>query len=365
MSSSKVFIGIEPVHFAQEGLSVEPAIWEDGRRVPLDRRHFEWWYTDAELDDGSVIVVVFGIKPFFDTHFPVAPLVAVEYRPPEGKSIQAVYQTRNYRKKAHFATDKCDIRIGENSMTGDLKHYSITVKTKKISLQLELENLLKPWRFGNGYMYFKEKDALKKFAWFPAVPLAKVTGTITVKGTKHEITGKGYHDHNWGNADPSNLFHHWYWCRGHIGKYSVIAGELVTHKRFGYSRHPYILMMTKEEIITRETAKITVERSLPIRHSRTRKLINNQLKFGYSDEKRTFDLLIERQKDLVVRNLMLFNSPHLFFHQIGKNPWYHRFYGKMTLNLEELGPAKPQKEQLESSVIYELMYFGRNYQIAP
>ena len=32
--------------------------WEDGSRINGENNEFEWWYFDAELEDGSVIVVV-------------------------------------------------------------------------------------------------------------------------------------------------------------------------------------------------------------------------------------------------------------------------------------------------------------------
>ena len=35
------------------------SLWEDGLRTSGDRNEFEWWYFDAKLDDGSVLVTYF------------------------------------------------------------------------------------------------------------------------------------------------------------------------------------------------------------------------------------------------------------------------------------------------------------------
>ena len=44
-------------------LSDNIELWEDGLRT-AKRNQYEWWYMDAKLDDGSVIVAYF-YSPFY------------------------------------------------------------------------------------------------------------------------------------------------------------------------------------------------------------------------------------------------------------------------------------------------------------
>jgi predicted secreted hydrolase len=48
------------------------------------------------------------------------------------------------------------------------------------------------------------------FAWLAAVPEGKISGTISTDKVTREVTGSGYHDHNWGNVSPAALFDGWW-----------------------------------------------------------------------------------------------------------------------------------------------------------
>jgi len=50
---------------------VEP--WEDGWRTAQEAISFEWWYFDAQFEDGSTLVVAWGTRDFNDTSGPLKP----------------------------------------------------------------------------------------------------------------------------------------------------------------------------------------------------------------------------------------------------------------------------------------------------
>ncbi len=361
-NKSKVYPGKEIQHFEKEGMKQIPEMWEDGQRVPLDKKHFEWWYFDAELDDGSVIVIIFGPKPFFDTHFPITPLIVIDYTDPFGKLTREFYLEKDWKENYSSSKEQCDVRIKDNYFIGDLKTYKIKATTKTITAEIKLENLFQPGkRTSNGFLYFqkKAKEKEKYFAWFPSVPFGKVSGTLTINGIKKQIKGHGYHDHNWGNTDPSSLFNHWYWSRTRVGDYVLLACNLVASKKYNYKQMPLTVLFDKTGILTDNDTKVTITQKQTEKHPKTKKMVSNTLEFNFNDEKIKFMLKLHRKKDLVLQSLLLGNSFHLFFNQIGKNPWYHRFLGKSELVIEKDG----KKEQHESTVIYELMYFGKNLRL--
>lgn len=92
-------------------------------------------------------------------------------------------------------------------MTGDLRHYDLHFEKDDFSVDLQIENKLESWRPGAGANLF----GAGYFAWLPAVPAAKVMGTIH-KGTQNiAVNGTGSHDHNWGDTLMLKIMHHWYW----------------------------------------------------------------------------------------------------------------------------------------------------------
>ena len=358
----KVYSGNKIQHFEKEGMKQIPEMWEDGQRVPIDKEHFEWWYFDAELDDGSVLVIIFGPKPYFDTHSPTTPLIIIDYTDPKGTTTREFYLEKKWKKNYSSSQGRCEVRIKDNYFIGDLKTYEIKAATKTIVAEIKLENLTQLGkRTDNGFLYF-QKNATEKekyFAWFPSVPFGKVSGSLTINGKKRQITGHGYHDHNWGNADPSSLFNHWYWARTRIGDYILLTGNLVTKKEYNFKQKPFVLLLDKKNILASDPEKLTVSYKQTEKHPKSKKMVSNLLAFNYDDDKIKFTLNLQRNKDLVLQSLLLGNSPHLFLKQIGKNPWYHRFVGKAELVLEKDG----KKEHCESTVIYELMYFGKNFRM--
>lgn len=66
----------------------------------------------------------------------------------------------------------------------------------------------KPWRPGAGGFAFGDDGY---FTWLCAVPRGTVTGTLYYDGKEHQVTGAGYHDHQWGNVKHNSTWDHWIW----------------------------------------------------------------------------------------------------------------------------------------------------------
>jgi hypothetical protein len=103
-----------------------------------------------------------------------------------------------------------------------LLEYRIQATAGSVDVDFTLTADVPAWRPATGHMLFGPDEDLE-FNWLPAVPQGTVRGSYTVDHVRHETTGVGYHDHNWGNVGMQKIIHDWYWGRGQAGPYTVIA----------------------------------------------------------------------------------------------------------------------------------------------
>ena len=101
----------------------------------------------------------------------------------------------------------------------------------------------KPWRPGAGGFAFGDDGY---FTWLCAVPRGTVTGTLYYDGKEHQVTGAGYHDHQWGNVKHNSTWDHWIWGRQDFGDYAILVFDIGTQKKFGYQRLPMMFLEDKD-----------------------------------------------------------------------------------------------------------------------
>src|ERR1700694_3066792 len=71
-------LGIDPVEVAQ---------FENGQRIGTEKGRYEWWYFDANLEDGATIVVVFYTKPNVSPNGPLSLRVTINITLPDGRTF--------------------------------------------------------------------------------------------------------------------------------------------------------------------------------------------------------------------------------------------------------------------------------------
>ena len=199
--------------------------WEDGFRTNGQHGTFEWWYIDAQLDDGSTVVVTFSTKPHTHPDGPLRPTVLMIHRAKDGTRTMHSIEF----PAAEFAAtvDTCDVTIGKNTFKGNLKKYVMHVETDGFAVDLHIDRQAPSWRPGGGVNYYN-KEQTKYLAWVVPVPYGTCKGTVTLDGVTKHVTGGVYHDHNWGNALMGDYIDHWYWGRAHVGDYTLIYAVLTT-----------------------------------------------------------------------------------------------------------------------------------------
>ena len=232
-SCSKLYLGSSKQEIFNESrqpnqLGDVVQLWEDGARTDDLNSQFEWWYFDAELDDGSLIVAYFYKVHFLKDQY----FIGFNYTSPEKEDF---FKLKYFNKnEVSFQSDSCAVIMNQNSFTGNLETYNIKLNPNDFDnygFNLNLNSLVGPYRPQDGII----EAGSDYFAWLAAVPNGSVDGTVTINGKEKKIRGSGYHDHNWGNTPLQKLFKSWTWFRGKAGPYTVILAELnVVENRGGF-----------------------------------------------------------------------------------------------------------------------------------
>jgi hypothetical protein len=287
---------------------------------------------------------------------PLDPNVRIDLSLPDGRSLEkmASFDPASFTA----ASDRCDVRIGDNAFAGDLHTYRINATIAGISVDVTLVGQVPPWRPETGHMYFGEGDQQKLFAWLPSVPQGAVTASYTVEGSEHHASGIGYHDHNWGDALMPELMHDWYWARGKVGDHTVVASYITAEEKYGYAPITIFLLAKGSQIITDEVSKVSFSTADVVTDAVTGKPVADITCYDYHDGKERYLITYTRKKTILQARFLEGMKPEerALAEQIGFDGAYLRFTGDLTLRHESAG-ATPAEESEEA--IWELMYFGR------
>ncbi|MFD7713184.1 lipocalin-like domain-containing protein [Streptomyces sp. NPDC059785] len=338
--------------FARVGLRRDSIqTWEDGYRTAAHNENpdvFEWWYSDFTGEDGTV--VSFTLSTRLDDGFVPAPGQAG--RKPRSSVTVTDPDGTGHGGAREFAwddfsssKDRCDVRLGPFTLSGDLKTYRMKGQSGDVGVDLTLTSQVRPFRPGTGIVFLG--DTQHYFGWLCAVPSGTATGTITVNGKKRSFTGRGYHDHNWGNKPFPYGVAHWRWGRGNVGRYATIGADLHLRKEFGSATVPVFLVddtkSGKRMVGAYSTKTVTATESDPERYpesaypkeyySRVRWTYRNggdRAAFTFTD---TDQLIVSRQYVTEPTRTQQKAMADLGIDEI----WYTRYATKNTLRLNLAG----------------------------
>ena len=346
-------------HYNKLGLTrgvIEP--WEDGMRTDGSRGTYEWWYFDSSYPDGTKLVIIFYSKSPIEVDGSIKPIVTVDLTLPDGTSYSE--QVEATLAESSYAADRCDVKIGDSRIWGDLKQYKIVFRGKRLSADISLTNTVPAWRSQCGPIFFGDNEEYY-FNWLPSVPEGNVTTELTFDGTTRTLQGSGYHDHNWGNISMLKLMHHWYWGRAKIGDYKVISSWITAEKKYGYKEFD-VFMLAKNGVILGDNANHTLK-FLPENEyidEYTGKPVYNKVVYEYETPAgENYRITYDRKGDISRENFVdkLIGPMRFLAKLIGFEGSYLRFEG--TATVEKLENGKVVETATEDSAVWELMYFGK------
>ncbi len=350
----QVYIGNSDEDLARAGVKrgvVEP--WEDGMYEELGVGNFEWWYFDAHMSDGTAVVVVFFTKFYEDSALDAAPYTSILIVTPDGTP----YMGRNESPKETFygAKDKCKVISGPCTVEGNLEMYSLHAEDGDIKVDLTYNRIFPSIRPGDGKFHFGQEHYM---GWICPIPAGSVSGTLEYGGEKHQVSGTGYHDHDWGNCSLSDCIYRWAWTRGHVGDYVFSTAGLEAAEKLGGERVPILFVATKDGVIADDPGKTTFALSDMVLHEQSGKEIPHSLKIMYKDNDDRITITCRHKMDLWAvdnRERMRLEAIEKQIKENGKlNSWYFRFLGDITFDINLGG----KKERFTQTTIWELADFG-------
>ena len=119
------------------------------------------------------------------------------------------------RSQFSAARDKAEVTIGGNTLRveqrhGELPVYEIDVKEKELGCHLTYRAEVNGWKPGTGLSHFGNMGLL----WLGHSLRAGVgRGDDHRWGQTIQVTGIGYHDHNWLNFPFQSIIQYWMWGR--------------------------------------------------------------------------------------------------------------------------------------------------------
>lgn len=180
-----------------------------------DARHttsdivYEWWYMDANLNNGYSMTSVW--------YYPGNWIQFAVYDPQGNKVVaDQLFPTST------ASTTKCDVQMGTNRLVGSYPKWNVNFMNGNTGCNLQFNSLVEGWKTPPAGVKVMTTSPYTYMGWVIAQPRASVTGTLTVNGTTMNVTGTGYHDHNWGNTTLHDLFDHWYWGRIFLPGYTCV-----------------------------------------------------------------------------------------------------------------------------------------------
>ena len=332
---------------------------EDGQRDNFRAGTFEWWYFDAILDDGSNVAACYctKVQPFTNKEG-LHPSVSFNVTTPDGRKLSRKV-TKFDKNAVSLSKERCDVRFGNNIFAGDLHDYHIkAAPVKGLGFDVKLHSTQTPWRGDTGYIGFGDHDE-KYFTWLCVVPSGTVEGTVTIDGVEHKVTGRGYHDHQWGTTIQFEFLNHWLWSRHKMENHNILVFDFVMNEKYDHTRIPLVFVEDNDgKIIFESTDNVQCKIEREYFQKVSGENFPAKTHYTFTDGDKTLDYVIDVKDELDGR--YIYKSVPFFLRGLfkGSKPKYGRYLADGTLTLYENGV----KQFTESSeLIYEFAYVGENY----
>jgi CrtC N-terminal lipocalin domain len=297
---------------------------DDAQHPYKNRFYWEWWYFDAHFDDGHRCVLELQTPNIVNMFADECAMLFNIYTP-DGVEHNNIVPFPGSQWRS--STETCDVAIGDNTIKGYFPEYSVKFKHDNLACDLKFENLLPGWTRGSGEIMFGQEAKHQLFGWVVAQPRAKVTGTISVDGVEHQVTGLGYHDHNWGSGALPMYVSHWIWGRLSTDRVTMIFADITTTKKCGGVRVPLVFLALDGQIVL-ESARADCQSSNYLMDSKGFQVYPAHVDFQFAERDVEGDFHFDVTKELEMINTLAEKLPDPLVEVFGRAiaaPVYYRF----------------------------------------
>ena len=353
--SSKGVKSGTPTGRTGDGLNVGLLPYEDAMRRPGGPLPYEWWYFDASFDNGYSAVAILWPMNYAKPWRRQCTLQLSIYAP-DGEYAKHYLFPPGRLFSASCST--CDVRVGASYMRGRHPRYEVRVEAEGDAVDLTFEAETPGWKPGNAVTILPAPPRFNTMGWLVPLPRARVVGNITFGGRDIEVTGHGYHDHNWGEAFIFHYVDNWHW--GHIvcGDTGIIWSEITMDRSLGWDR-TYMFLLSRGDRLVYEAARIDVayedwldspEHPMPYPRTIT-------VSFGEPGDTASGRFTMSVQSVVETQNLLdMAGVPPLVQRVVNRRlarPYYFRWRSTVTGEVTVGGESIP----LECETIHEQMLF--------
>ncbi|KAL2670258.1 hypothetical protein Neosp_014725 [[Neocosmospora] mangrovei] len=222
--------------------------WEDALRSPnTESGEYEWWYADGHLQDGWFLQVAF----FYNSEGVGTKAGLIDLNiAKDGEKLCDLHKRFELSAKLDVSKDKCHVRFEKSSFRSldGLRKYHIHVDPDEMEgfgADVTITATTPSYRPGTGRW---DVDG-RHFSWFVAVPGGHLTGEIITNGTKTQVEGNAYHDHNWGNVPMENILDNWLWGRADVHGLTVVSASVRFRQDCGGREVPLLFIVQGDEIL--------------------------------------------------------------------------------------------------------------------
>ena len=271
-----------------------------------------------------------------------SPNLNVNITTPDGQEF--VSMLRVPAEESSVGTDQCDVQFGPHYATGDLKNYDVYVEpVEGVGVDLHYEALVEPYRAG-GTSHIALGDNDEYYYTDQSIPRCRVTGTVTAEGKTRNVSGTGYHDHQWFNISPLVAWHHWLWGRFYTPNYTVVIYDFVASEKFGFARVPIFGVMDKTGKVIFDNRGETEVETTTYYDEQTKKAYPKSSTYVFHDDDATVKFNVTWTDIIEVRDMygatadkdhygMAGEQQRKAYDAMGSKPAYMRYYANGTLTM--------------------------------